>query len=80
MDRPPERGLTLADATHFEAIAGHGLRGAVNGRTILSGNGKLMRDHGVGLRALEARGEALQGTGRTIVYTAVEGGRQGLPP
>ena len=73
-----ERGLRLSDATEFEAIAGHGLRGSVGGHLLLSGNGKLLRDHGIDLGALEQRGEELQGAGRTLVYTAIDGRAAGL--
>jgi Cu2+-exporting ATPase len=37
-----------------------------------------MRDHGVELGELESRGEALQGAGRTLVYSAVDGRAAGL--
>jgi Cu2+-exporting ATPase len=73
-----ERGVPLADVTGFAAIAGHGLRGTVEGRAVLSGNARLMREHGVQLGDLEARGEALQGAGRTLVYNAVDGRPFGL--
>ena len=68
-----ERNLMLSDATNFEAIAGHGLRGRVNGRSVLSGTGKLMRDEGIDLGPLQQRGDELQGAGRTIVYSAFDG-------
>jgi Cu2+-exporting ATPase len=71
--RAHERGLALSGATGFEALAGHGLRGTVDGRSVLSGTQKLMRDYGIELGALERRGTELQGAGRTIVYTAVDG-------
>ena len=73
-----ERGLVLQDASGFEAIAGHGLRGRVAGRAVLSGTRKLMRDHGVELGPLEQRGAELQGAGRTIVYSAVDGTAAGV--
>ena len=73
-----ERGLALSDATGFEAIAGHGLRGSVNGHVVLSGTGKLMRDHGVDLGAIATRGAELQGAGRTIVYSAFDGRMAGV--
>jgi Cu2+-exporting ATPase len=73
-----ERTLPLSDVTGFEAIAGHGLRGTVNGRQVLSGTRKLMRDHAVELADLERRGDELQGAGRTIVYTAVDGRAAGI--
>ena len=73
-----KRGAILATPTGFEAIAGHGLRATVQDRAVLSGNGKLMRDHGVELGPLEARGESLQGAGRTIVYSAIDGRAAGI--
>ena len=72
------KGVSLSPVTGFEAIAGHGLRAKVGTRTVLSGNRRLMRDNGVDLGELEARGEALQGAGRTLVYTAVDGRAAGL--
>jgi Cu2+-exporting ATPase len=72
------RGVALADATHFEAIAGHGLRAKVNGRQLLSGTSKLMRDNSIALGTLDARGNELQGAGRTTVYSAVDGKAAGI--
>jgi Cu2+-exporting ATPase len=78
VDYAKAKGVSLSPVTGFEAIAGHGLRGTVDRRTILSGNRRLMRDNGVALGELEARGEALQGAGRTLVYSAVDGRAAGL--
>ena len=72
------RNAVLTTATGFEAIAGHGLRATVQSHLVLGGNGKLMRDHGVDLGALKARGETLQGAGRTIVYSAIDGNIAGI--
>ncbi len=73
-----ERGLALVDATGFEAIAGHGLRATVSGRRILSGNQKLMRDNGIALGPLGERAAALEGAGRTVVYSAIDGQAAGV--
>jgi Cu2+-exporting ATPase len=73
-----DRELALVDATGFEAIAGHGLRATVRGRQVLSGNHKLMRDHGVVLGPLGDRAAALEGAGRTVVYTAIDGQAAGV--
>ena len=78
VDYAKGRDLSLVQATGFEAIAGHGLRGTLEGRAILSGNRKLMRDNRVELGDLATRGEALQGAGRTIVYTALDGRAAGI--
>jgi Cu+-exporting ATPase len=42
------RNLKLADAEDFAAIPGHGVTGLIEGRTVLFGNIKLMRDRGMG--------------------------------
>ncbi|NUQ10744.1 MAG: heavy metal translocating P-type ATPase [Gemmatimonadaceae bacterium] len=73
-----EKKIPLSDGRDFEAIAGHGLRATVAGRVVLGGNRKLMRDHGVSLGPLEARGEELQGAGRTVVYSAIDGKAAGI--
>src|SRR5206468_8510352 len=49
-----ERHLTLAQPAHFEAVAGHGISAQVDGRAILLGNLRLMRDRGVELNGVEA--------------------------
>jgi Cu2+-exporting ATPase len=72
------KGIPLTKVSGFEAIAGHGLRATVDGRTVLTGNHRLMRENGVDLGELEARGEELQGAGRTLIYSAVDGRAAGL--
>jgi Cu2+-exporting ATPase len=67
------RGIELSKPADFEAVAGHGLRARVDGRAVTSGNARLMKESGVDLGPLEEKGRALQGAGRTIVYTAIDG-------
>ena len=54
-----ERGLPLADARQFEAIAGHGIRAVVEDKTLLVGNRKQMDDNGVAVDTIEAQAAAL---------------------
>jgi len=72
------RDAKLADATQFEAIAGHGIRATVDGRTVLVGNVKLMRDQGVDATALEAQAAALAEQGKTPMYVAIDRQAAGL--
>ena len=67
------RDVMLLNPSDFEAVAGHGLRAKVDGRMVISGNARLMRENGVDLGPLEQKGAELQGGGRTIVYTAIDG-------
>ena len=73
-----ERGLTLEDATQFEAIAGHGIRATVHGRVVLAGNRKLMNDESIDSSGLEAQAAALAGGGKTPMFVAVDGKAAGL--
>ncbi|GAB4436410.1 MAG: heavy metal translocating P-type ATPase [Chloroflexi bacterium OHK40] len=73
-----ERGLALTDASAFDSIAGHGIRATVDGRTLLIGNSKLMRDHGIDASALEARAADLASAGKTPMYIAVDDQAAGL--
>ncbi|HEY0779864.1 MAG TPA: HAD-IC family P-type ATPase, partial [Gemmatirosa sp.] len=71
------RGLALADATAFRAVAGHGIEATVDGRALMLGNARLMRDRGVtGLD--EAAAERLAGAGKTPMFAAVDGRMAGL--
>ena len=73
-----ERGLALADAAGFEAIAGHGIRGQVDGRDIVVGNAKLMREQGIDLGPLDAEAARLAEDGKTPMFAAVDGRRAGV--
>ena len=78
VDHARMRNLALADATDFEGIAGHGLRATVDGRAVLVGNKKLMEDSTIALSGLGPRADELQGAGRTVFFTAVDGRAAGL--
>jgi Cu2+-exporting ATPase len=73
-----ERGVSLADATQFEAIAGHGIRATVDGRTLLIGNRKLMSDQSVDASQLEAQAATLAEQGKTPMFVAIDGQAAGL--
>lgn len=70
--------LTLEQATDFLAIPGHGLRATVNGKSLLVGNRKLMRDNKIELNGLGQEADALEGAGRTVIYAAADGTIAGL--
>src|SRR5262249_37890466 len=73
-----ERSIALADATRFEAIAGHGIRASVEGRVVLAGNRTLMADQGVNIEALEPLAATLAQEGKTPMFVAVDGQASGL--
>ena len=78
VDAAKERNLAVVDAKEFQAVPGHGLEAKVDGRSVLVGNAKLMRDRGISFDGLNARADELEGAGRTVVRVAVDGEAAGL--
>ncbi|HEY0405989.1 MAG TPA: heavy metal translocating P-type ATPase [Pyrinomonadaceae bacterium] len=72
------RGLQLTEATSFRALAGHGIEAEVEGRQLLVGNLKLMRERGVALDGYAESAAALAQRGQTPMYAALDGRFAGL--
>jgi Cu+-exporting ATPase len=72
------RGLALANASAFDARAGHGVEAEVGGRRVLLGNLKLMTERGVRSEELQARARAFMEAGQTPVYVAIDGAAAGV--
>ena len=60
-----EKGLELKQPEALEEIAGQGIRGIVDGKTILCGNARLLEEQGIAFSVPEGQG--------TLVLTAVDG-------
>ena len=73
-----DRGMTLAEATQFEAPAGRGVRGEIEGRRILLGGAPLMADEAIALGDLASQADALRADGATVIFAAVDGKVAGL--
>jgi P-type Cu+ transporter len=67
-----ERGLALAEAEGFEAVSGGGVRARVEGRNVLVGNERFLREAGVNEDGLQPRLEELSSAGKTAVLVAVD--------
>jgi Cu+-exporting ATPase len=72
------RNLTLGDAVDFQANPGHGVEGTVDGRRVLLGNLKLMRDRGIDVGAQETVARRLADEGKTPMYVAIDGAAAGI--
>jgi Cu+-exporting ATPase len=73
-----ERGIKLAETSAFESFTGKGVRGSVDGRTVVLGNRALMTQLGVELGSLAEKAEALRAEGQTVMFVAVEDAPAGL--
>jgi len=64
--------VKLVDAENFEAVAGKGVKGVIDGNKITLGNLKLMKAEGISVsKDLDDRVIAEQKLGKTVSYTAV---------
>ncbi len=72
VDGAGERGLTLSDASGFEAVTGKGVFGTISGKQVALGNAAMMTNLGVDTATLSAKAEALQAEGKTAMFVAVD--------
>ena len=74
-----ERGLELARPHDFESITGGGIKGTIEGASVLVGRRELLEEQGTSIGAVLAdRAEALRRRGRTVVHVAVDGTLAGI--
>ncbi|MHA6258502.1 heavy metal translocating P-type ATPase [Sporosarcina sp. CAU 1771] len=67
-----EKGLSLLEATDFEAIPGYGIRATVGGKEVLVGTRRLMNEQKIGILDSEASMEKLESDGKTAMLIAVD--------
>lgn len=77
VEKAQQNGIEIGETRQFEAIPGHGVSAVVEGRRVLVGTRKLIRDRQVELTDVETEAGALQGSGRTVLYAAVDGRLEG---
>ena len=65
--------VSLTDVKHFEAIAGSGVRGVVEGKSIALGTLRWMQELGFDTEYLELRARAWESASKTVVWMASEG-------
>lgn len=68
------RGIRVSeDVSSFEAIGGHGVRAGVQGKDVIAGTEKLMKDHAIDLDPIRQDIDRLLSTGNTISIVAIDG-------
>jgi Cu+-exporting ATPase len=73
-----ERKLELLAVTGFEAPAGKGVGGTVEGRRVMLGNSAYFSQLGIAIAPLQSEAERLRGDGATVVFAAIDGKLAGL--
>jgi Cu2+-exporting ATPase len=74
LDEAARRGVaTDGRVDAFENLAGHGVRATVEGREVVVGTTKLMRDRKIDLSAVQVPMDRLLSEGKTVMLVAVDG-------
>lgn len=73
-----EKGLAIDTAGSFNAIPGHGIEAELEGKALLLGNRRLMKQRKIDFAAYEKQVEELEGEGKTVMFMAVGGQPAGL--
>jgi Cu+-exporting ATPase len=73
-----DKGLVLSEAADFDAPAGKGVRGAVEGRAVSLGTEGFLAESGVDSRAIAAAAEPLRRDGATAIFVAIDGKAAGV--
>ena len=73
-----KRDIKAARAFHFQALPGQGAEAAVNKKSVLLGNMKLMQDRGISTADIENQVDKLQKDGKTVILLAVDNQLTGI--
>jgi len=73
VDQAMKQGLKLSLPAQFEAIAGHGIAANVEGKQVLLGNLRLMRQENIALNGLEVGAQRLQDEAKTAMWLSIDG-------
>jgi Cu+-exporting ATPase len=71
VDGAAARGVTVAEASGFEAVTGKGVSGTVSGKKVALGNAAMMADLGIDIVSVSGKAETLQLEGKTAMFVAV---------
>ena len=73
-----KQGLEMKKLESFNAIPGHGIEVAIEGKQMLLGNRKLMVDRGISLEKLEQQSDKLASEGKTPMYISIDNSLAGI--
>jgi Cu+-exporting ATPase len=70
--------VKTVDVQNFESFTGKGVKGVVEGKTVLLGNKKLMQDQGVKTESIDDQAESLRNDGQTAMFISINGDAAGI--
>jgi P-type Cu+ transporter len=73
-----EKNIKLRDVSEFEAIPGYGIKSIIEGKEILVGTRRLMKQYNVDMNHMLEQMETLEKQGKTAMLTAIDGTFAGI--
>jgi P-type Cu+ transporter len=73
-----EKNLVLPKTDGFNAVAGKGVSGYVEGKSVALGNSKFMSDLGIDIALFEKKADALRREGATVLFICIENKPAGI--
>ena len=73
-----ERGVSAGSIENFNAIAGHGIEGLVEGKQVAFGNERMMRVQGVEIDSYLSQAQALANEAKTPMFMAIDNTLAGI--
>lgn len=73
-----DHGVKTVDVQNFESFTGKGVKGVVEGKSVLLGNKKLMQDQGVKTESIDDQAESLRNDGQTAMFISINGDPAGI--
>jgi Cu+-exporting ATPase len=67
-----QKQLPLTATAEFNAVPGHGVEAMVDGKRLILGNLKLMKERGFSINGLEKEAESLWAKGRTAMFLGID--------
>jgi P-type Cu+ transporter len=73
-----KRAISVKPLEHFSAITGHGIEATINGKNVLVGTRKLMKERSVEISIHENKMVELEKQGKTAMLVAIDGQLAGI--
>jgi len=73
-----QRKLSLGSATDFDSPTGKGAIGTVEGRRVLIGNARFLKEHGIDVASLTDAADELRKEGATAIFIGIDGKAAGV--
>ncbi|RXS92022.1 heavy metal translocating P-type ATPase [Geobacillus sp. PK12] len=73
-----KQAISMKPLEHFSAITGHGIEAVIDGKSILIGTRKLMKERSVAISVHEDKMVELEKQGKTVMLVAIDGQLAGI--